>query len=133
MGCWGTYVMADFPISCVSRVDECIIRKIQVEPRKDYNCFKGVQKPVHSVFFVNVCKSLCSGADYTSDLVRDLLHIADAIRCICDLVSDKNPFLYFFATNCRRDLVCDSVSVFSCAEIMHAPNRMHQIAHQIAC
>jgi hypothetical protein len=39
------------------------------------------------------------GAGYTCDFVCDfmcdLLHIADAIWCICDLVSDKNHFLSF--------------------------------------
>jgi hypothetical protein len=40
------------------------------------------------------------GADYTSDFffdfMSDLLHIAGAIWCICDLLSDKNHFLSFF-------------------------------------
>jgi hypothetical protein len=44
------------------------------------------------------------------DFVSDLLQIADAICCICDLLSDKNHFLSFFAPNRRCDLVCDSVS-----------------------
>jgi hypothetical protein len=55
------------------------------------------------------------GADYTSnfvgDFMCDLLNIADAICCICDLVSDKNSFLSFLAPNRRCDLVCDSVSL----------------------
>jgi hypothetical protein len=47
----------------------------------------------------------------------DLLQIAYAICCICDLVSDKNHFLSFFlhqiadAIKCICDLVCDSASV----------------------
>jgi hypothetical protein len=56
----------------------------------------------------------CSGADYTINLVRDfisdLLPIADAICCICDLLPNKNHFLSFFAPNRGCDLVCDSVS-----------------------
>jgi hypothetical protein len=72
------------------------------------------------------------GADYTRyfmcDFMCDLLHIADAIWGICDLVSDKNPSLSFFAPNRRRDLVCDSVSVLqlrrnrACTKL-HEPNR----------
>jgi hypothetical protein len=69
------------------------------------------------------------GAGYTSDFVcdfmRDLLHIADA----CDSVH-----LWFGVRQ-------ESLSIFfctipcpfcSCAEIVHAPNRMQQIAQQIA-
>jgi hypothetical protein len=110
-------------------------------------------------------KDFFLGADYTSDFVCDfmcnLLHIADAICCICDLVSDKNHVRSFARAanrtpnhmcdtnshlrhqiasttpNCICDLACDFVSMRFCVCGSFAVAQLdleitHQIAQQIA-
>jgi hypothetical protein len=56
------------------------------------------------------------------DFRSDLLHIAGAIWCICDLLSDKNYFLTFFCTKLQMRFGV-RFRVRCRALPLHAPNR----------
>jgi hypothetical protein len=71
------------------------------------------------------------GADYTSDFVCDfmcdLLHIADAICGICDLVSDKNHVLSFArAANRTPNRMCNTKSHLRHKIASTTPNRIYE-------
>jgi hypothetical protein len=46
---------------------------------------------------------------HVCDFMCDLLHIADAIWCICDFVFDKNHFLSFFCTKSQMRFDVDAI------------------------
>jgi hypothetical protein len=63
------------------------------------------------------------------DFMCDLLHIADAICCICDLVSDKNHVLSFArAANRTPNRMCDTKSHLRHQIASTTPNRICDLA-----
>jgi hypothetical protein len=53
--------------------------------------------------------TLLRGWLHVCDFMCDLLHIADAIWCICDLVSHNNHFLSFFRTKSQMRFGVDAI------------------------
>jgi hypothetical protein len=76
----------------------------------------------------NLARNLVLGAGYTSDLVcdfmSDLLQIADAIWCICDLVLHTELLPFTRIMRYRVAIWC----AISCATAKWTRNRRHQIA-----
>jgi hypothetical protein len=66
---------------------------------------------------------------HVCDFMCDLLHIADAICCICDLVSAKNHFLSFFCTKSQMRFGVDAIW---CLRFRVRFAVAQQIAQQIA-